>query len=341
MQLFYSFLKNKVMKFQHIIGADLSKKSIDLVCHLLQSHVKIENSVLGFKQLMKWLQHQKINPAELLIVMEHTGLYSYCFEDFLQAKKIAFTKVNALIIKRSVGMARGKSDKIDAKRIATYGHEKQDKLIIQQKSSKELERLQMLHSIRDKYVRQKAGLMCSIKEYSNIGLTNKDLVVKSHLDLIKSFDKQIESLDLQITDIINSHDSLKRNYDLLISIKGVGKVLAVNTIIKTHNFTKFANGRKFACFCGTAPFEHTSGTSIKGKTRVSYLADKRMKTLLDLSAKCAIRTDAELKEFYLKRVAAGKSKMSTINIVRNKIIYRMFSIIKRQTPFIENYSQVA
>lgn len=329
------------MKFQHIIGADLSKKSIDLVCHLLQSHVKIENSVFGFKELIKWLNHQKINPAELLIVMEHTGLYSYCFEEYLHANKIAFTKVNALIIKRSVGMARGKSDKIDAKRNATYGHEKQDKLIIQQKSDKELQRLQILHSTRDKYVRQREGLLCSFKEYSNIGLTNKDLIVKSHLDLIKSFDKQIEALDLQIADIINSQDSLKKNYDLLISIKAVGKVLAVNTIIKTHNFTKFANGRKFACFCGTAPFEHSSGTSIKGRTRVSHLADKEMKTLLDLSAKCAIRTDMELKEFYLKRVDAGKSKMSTINIVRNKIIYRMFSIIKRQKPLIENFSHVA
>jgi len=74
---------------------------------------------------------------------------------------------------------------------------------------------------------------------------------------------------------------------------------------------------------------------------VSHLADKQMKTLMDLSAKSAIQYDKELRDYYLKRIENGKSKMSTINIVRNKILYRMFAVIKRQTPFIENYLQTA
>ena len=80
-------------------------------------------------------------------------------------------------------------------------------------------------------------------------------------------------------------------------------MLALTVIIKTRNFTRFTNARKFACFCGTAPFEHSSGTSIRKKTRVSHLADKQMKTLLDLSAKSAIQYDKELREYYLKRTA--------------------------------------
>ena len=112
------------MKVQHIIGADLSKKSIDLVCHLLKSHIEIENAAAGFKNLMQWLRQQKINPFEIMIVMEHTGLYSYCFESFLHKHQIAFCKVNALAIKRSIGLVRGKTDKLDAARIAGYGHEK-------------------------------------------------------------------------------------------------------------------------------------------------------------------------------------------------------------------------
>ena len=74
---------------------------------------------------------------------------------------------------------------------------------------------------------------------------------------------------------------------------------------------------------------------------MSPAADKRMKTLLDLSAKTAIQYDKELKEYYTKRTAIGKSKMSTINIVRNKILYRMFAVIRRQTPFVQNYLQAA
>jgi len=329
------------MKVQHIIGADLSKKSIDLVCHLFKSHVQIENTTTGFKDLMQWLKEQKINASKTMIVMEHTGLYSYCFEKFLHQHQIPFCKVNALTIKRSMGLVRGKTDKLDAARIAAYGYEKKDKLTIDVPASDSLRRLQMLHSTRERLVRHRASLICSIKEYKCIGISDKDVIMQTQLQLIKNFDKQIEKLMIEIETIIENQKALKQNFRLLQSIRGVGKVVALVTIIKTHNFTRFANARKFACFCGTAPFPHDSGTSIKKRTRVSHLADKQMKSLLDLSAKSAIQYDKELREYYLKRTEGGKSKMSTINVVRNKILYRMFAVIKRQTPFLENYLQAA
>lgn len=329
------------MKVQHIIGADLSKKSIDLVCHLLNSHIKIENSSTGFKNLLQWLQQQKINPSQTMIVMEHTGLYSYCFESFLHRHHIAFCKVNALTIKRSIGLVRGKTDKLDAARIAAYGYEKKEKLAIDVPTSDALRRLQMLHSTRDRLVKQRASLICAVKEYRHIGIPEKNIILQTQLQLIKNFDRQVEKLMTEIETIINQDQLLNQNFHLLQSIKGVGKILALATIIKTFNFTRFANARKFACFCGTAPFPYTSGTSIKKKTKVSHLADKQMKSLLDLSAKSAIQYDKELRKYYLRRTEDGKSKMSTINIVRNKILYRMFAVIKRQTPFSENYLQAA
>jgi transposase len=329
------------MKVQHIIGADLSKKSIDLVCHLQSIHIQIENTISGFKELMQWMKQQKINPSETMVVMEHTGHYSYCFENFLHQHQIAFCKVNALAIKRSIGLVRGKTDKLDATRIAAYGYEKKDKLVVDIPASDALKRLQMLHSTRSRLVKQRASLTCAIKEYRHIGISEKDVIVQTQQQLIKNFNKQIERLMAEIETIINEQESLKQNFHLLQSIKGVGKILALTSIIKTFNFTRFANARKFACFSGTAPFEHSSGTSIRRKSRVSHLADKEMKTLLDLSAKSAIQYDKELREYYLRRTAEGKSKMSTINIVRNKILYRMFAVIKRQTPFLENYLQAA
>ncbi len=236
---------------------------------------------------------------------------------------------------------RGKTDKLDAARIAAYGYEKKDKLVVDLPASDALKRLQMLHSTRERLVRHRASLTCAIKEYRHIGIPEKDILMQTQLQLIKNFDKQIEKLMTEIETIIDEDQSLKQNFHLLQSIKGIGKIIALTTIIKTHNFTRFANARKFACFCGTAPFEHSSGTSIRKKSRVSHLADKQMKSLLDLSAKSAIQFDKELREYYLKRTEAGKSKMSTINVVRNKILYRMFAVIKRQTPFTENYLQVA
>lgn len=325
----------------HIIGADLSKKTIDFACYQSHAHLQISNDNEGFKQLLCWLREQKIKPNGIILVMEHTGLYSFCFENFLHKQKIPFSKVSALEIKRSSGLVRGKSDKIDAFRIASYGFEKIAKLQPEELTSKSLERLKMLQNTRNQLVRNRASIQCTIKEYQNIGLADKDLILKAQHAVIKALNTQIDNLESAIKEVIENDPAVKANYSLLTSVKTVGKVLAVTTIIKTGNFSKFRNARKFSCYCGTAPFEHSSGSSIKGKTRVSHLADKQMKTLLDLSAKCGIRYDKELKEFYERRLALGKSKMSTINVIRNKIIYRMFAVIKRQSPFLMEYGKAS
>jgi transposase len=328
------------MKLQHIIGADLSKESIDLACHQLQTHLKITNSTSGFRQMLKWLKQQRVNYSDIMIVMEHTGLYSYHLEKFLHQHQISFAKVSALAIKRSLGLIRGKNDKVDAQRIARYGFEKKDVLVTADKPNEMIKRLQMLHSTRDHLVKHRASLKCAVKEYQNV-IKQSDLIIQSQLALIKNFTQQIKKIEAEIAGLIKKDQALNQNFQLLITIKSVGKVIATSTIIKTGNFTKFTSARKFACYCGTAPFEHSSGKSIRHKTRISHLADKEMKTLLDQSAKSAIQYDKELREYYLRRITDGKSKMSTINIVRNKILYRMFAVIKRQTPFSENYLQIA
>jgi transposase len=328
------------MKAQHIIGADLSKESIDLFSHQLGAHLKIENSPKGFREMLKWLKGQKGHSSRLMIVMEHTGLYSYQMEAFLHARHISFAKVSALAIKRSLGLIRGKNDKIDAQRIARYGFEKRDVLVATSKPSKLLDRLKMLHSTRDRLVKHRASLICAIRQYEGL-LKSSDLIIQSHFGLVKNFDQQIQKVEAEISALIARDQTVNQNFRLLKTIKAVGKVTATAAIVKTGNFTQFRDARKFACYCGIAPFEHSSGKSIRGKARISHLADKEMKTLLHQSAKCAIQFDKELKSFYERRLAMGKSKKSTINIVRNKILYRMFSVIKRQTPFVEAYLQTA
>ena len=328
------------MKLQHIIGADLSKESIDLSCHQLQTHLKIANSASGFHQMIRWLKQQKINCSDIMIVMEHTGLYSYHIEKLLHQHQIRFTKVPALAIKRSLGLIRGKNDRVDAQRIARYGFEKKDVLVAENKPNETIKRLQVLHSTRDHLVKHRASLKCTVKEYQKV-IKQSDLIIQSQLALIKNFTQQITKIEAEIARLIKIDQVVNQNFQLLTSIKCVGTVVATSVIIKTGNFTKFANARKFACYCGTAPFEHSSGKSIRHKTRISHLADKEMKTLLDQSAKSAIQYDKELRKYYLRRIADGKSKMSTINIVRNKLLYRMFAVVKRQTPFIDNYPQAA
>jgi len=323
------------------IGADLSKKTIDLACHSTKAHLRVENSMKGFSRIIRWLKQQRIMITDAMVIMEHTGLYSWHLEAFLFQNGIRYCKVSSLEIKRSGGLVRGKTDKIDAVRIAAYGAEKREKLRPETPSSAALQRLKMLQCSRDQLVKQRAGLKNIVEEFRNIGLDNKDIILESQLKVLQVLNEEIKKLEEEMECVIQQDKLMAKNYQLLLSIKGVGKVLAMATLVKTGNFTRFSNGRKFACYCGTAPFEHSSGTSIKGKPRVSHLADKDMKTLLYLAAMTAVQYNKELKAFYQRRVAQGKTKMSTLNIVKTKIIDRMFAVIHRQEVYIEDLVNAA
>lgn len=329
------------MKVLQIVGVDLSKNSIDLFDHDSGARLKIDNSASGFKGLVRWLKSLQRQKDDVFLVMEHTGLYSFHLEAFLHQQQIQFSKVPPLAIKRSLGLIRGKNDKIDAERIARFGFEKKDRLMAETPVDPALQRLQMLNSTRERLVKYEHSLTCAIKEYKQI-IPSTDPIIESQISLAKEVKQRLKLIDEQIRDCIKKSDSsLLKNFKLLTGVKGIGPVIATTTLVKTKNFTAFKNARKFSCYCGSAPFDHTSGKTIRKKTRISHLADKTMKTLLTLGARTAIQHDKELKAFYQRRLAMGKLKSSTINIVRNKLISRMFAVIKRQTPFVPLQSNAA
>jgi transposase len=105
-------------------------------------------------------------------------------------------------------------------------------------------------------------------------------------------------------------------------------------MIATRSFTSFGTWRQLACYAGVAPFEHSSGTSIKGRTKVSDIADKKMKSLLQMCVLSAVKCDKEIKGYYEKKKAEDKPTMLVMNNVRAKLLARAFAVIKRGTPFV-------
>ena len=93
--------------------------------------------------------------------------------------------------------------------------------------------------------------------------------------------------------------------------------------------------RQFSAYCGLGPYPHQSGTSINGRKKIHSISDRKMKSLLSMSAISAIQHDTELKTYYKKRVEEGKQKMVALNINRNKIVSLIFATVKRGTPFVE------
>ena len=146
--------------------------------------------------------------------------------------------------------------------------------------------------------------------------------------------QEIKEAEKAIKDLLKADESLQTNYQLMCSITGIGFASAVHLLIATENFTRFTDVRKLICYCGVAPFEHSSGTSIRGKVRVSQLANKKIKSLLTMAAISAIQHDPELKLKYEQKVKEGKAKMCVINIIRAKLLERVFAVIKRQSPYV-------
>lgn len=322
------------MKQLLIVGVDISKSTLDFFFKPEGFFLRVKNDSKGFKLMQAQLNKKLVANADVFFVMEHTGRYSCRFEGFLRKHCLEYCKISALEIKRSLGVTRGKTDKVDAERIAQYGWLRRESLKADAAKSENITQLQELLNLRSKLVRDRSGYISRFKELSCSGCCTKtDYLGQMHLQTIAFFTKEITQLEARIRALIKSDEKLQKNCSLLRSIKGVGWIVACYMICRTRDFTSFANARKFNCYAGIAPFAHQSGTSIKQKSRVSHLANKDAKTLLNLAASCAIQYDQELGGYYRRKLDEGKNKMSCINSVRAKLVARMFAVIKRQTPY--------
>jgi len=325
------------MKFKEFIGIDISKITFDVRIHNTQESNEFPNNKKGYDRLVKWVEkNTSVERLEIVYIFEHTGLYSHNLSIYLSENQIPFVLVPGLEVKKSLGISRGKNDIVDAKRIANYGFEKRDKLKLYKMPSEELIQLKSLLSLRDRLIKQRTGYKANLKEIKEIFVkTDNKILFETQEKMIKYLSKQINIIDRQMQDIINKDLELKEMYDLITSIKSVGMQTALYIIVYTNAFTKFENVRQFASYIGIAPFENSSGSSVRGRTRVSNLAFKKIKSLMDLCAKSAIVYNNEMKTYYIRRVDEGKSKMSTINIVRNKLLSRIFAVVKRGTPYVD------
>ncbi len=325
------------MKIKETIGIDVSKSVVDVCIHTLGILNQFKNSKSGFKELLIWIfKNTSYTKKEFLFVFEHTGMYSDNLGIFLDSEHYHFCVVPGLEIKRSIGIARGKDDQVDAKRIALYAYRSRDELTPNKLPSKDISTLKSLNSLRLKLVKQRAGYKSTLKEQKGVYL-KKDfkIIFEVQERMIAILTKEIQKLEAKMQQIVQANEALDTNYNLTISVKGIGPQTALMILIHTANFTKFKTWRKFASYCGVAPFPHQSGSSIKGRTKVSHLANKKLKSILNMCAVTSIQHNLEMKLFYERRIESGKNKMSTINIIRNKLISRVFSAVKRQTPYVD------
>lgn len=328
------------MELNLFIGIDVSKKTLNYEL-VEQGERKLtyesENSFEGIESFIKELSRQKdFELSKAVFCMEYTGIYNNHLLAYLTEIKTNIWLENPIHIKRSLGLVRGKNDSIDALRIAMYAYKNRDEVKLWEPERKVIKMLKGLSGVRSRIIKSIESLQTPIDEIKNF--VDKETIKKikkacsSSLNALK---KDLKEINNKIIELIKSDDRLSYLFTVISSVDNVGAVIATAVIIETNEFKKFDNAKKFACYAGVAPFEHTSGSSIRGKTRVSQMANKPLKKLLHLAAIGAVSRPGELRSYFERKVAEGKNKMLVINAIRNKIILRIFACVRQDKLFVK------
>jgi transposase len=328
--------------YTYFIGIDVSKHELDFAILREKSflfHREIKNtpeSILLFFEEVNNLK--EFNLANCIFALEHTGYYSNHLLDVLHDLNANVTVEHGLRIKNSSGLTRGKDDKIDAQRIASYAFKNREELPLGVKKRPIISQLKHLMTLRYRLVEVSKILKTPLKE-------QKDFVspvithpsIQSCKKSMAAINKDLKGIDLTMQKLIKSDVNLKRLNELIRSVPGIGPVTSVQILISTNEFKDFRNPKKFACYAGIAPFIRESGLQ-KGKARVSRFANLKLKSLLHMCAVAAVTRDPDIRIFYKRKTGEeGKAKMAVFNAVKNKLVLRIFSCVNQDRHYEKNY----
>jgi transposase len=330
------------MNWKYFIGIDVSKLSLDICVLAGKEKVKsviIENDPKALNAFWKELSRscKDFSTSKILCCLEHTGIYNEHLLSFLSARKVDICLENPTHIKLSGGLLRGKNDQVDAWRIAIYAYREKESLRLWEAPRPVIKTLKHLSVLRNRLINAKKMLSVPGNEIKRFDKQAAKLMGSLTKNTIKQIGKDLKTVQDRMLEVIQEDPALKRLFAITTSVGGIGPVTATAIIITTNEFQNINQAQKYACYAGVAPFEHSSGTSVRGRTRVSHQANKGVKTLLHLAALTAIRYNTDMKTYYDRKVNEGKNKMLVINAVRNKLVHRVFSCVNQNRPYEKNY----
>lgn len=329
-------------KKKHFVGCDVSKDTLDFGVFLPRTdyrkfpHIKVQNAPEGYREVVSWLRKQGIKPPDVVVAMEHTGIYSVEFAEWLYSKNIAYTMLHPLAVKNSFCNGRNKTDKVDAQYIADYVYTQREKL--SESKPEPLEIKEMRSLMNERKIAVKSSVM-----YRNMLRTQKDRSIQRRVQqTVDVINRQVAQIEKDLEGKVRGNPDIKKNFDLLLSIKGIGIINAVATIIATANFTRFQTARQYAKFCKVSPLECQSGSSVRGGTHVPGMGHTELKAFITDAARSAIVNDPQIRAYYERKRSEGKTHGCVMNAVKFKLIERMFCVIKRGTPYVvmESYRNI-
>ncbi len=322
----------------NFLGIDVAKEKLD--CSLLRSnlpnqvlHKTVANTPDGMTALLTWAMkkaHCKVN--ELYAILEATGSYHEIAADSLFNAQCSLSVINPAYVKnyaRSLGI-KTKTDRVDANILARYGREREADLIPWLPPPPQYAHL-------DALIRRKQAIETDLQrelnrlEKQETGRGN-DKTIASIKRMIAHLKQELEQLDMDIEQHIQSHSNLEHNRGLLQSIIGIGEVMST-VLLPVFQTKRFKNAPQVAAYLGVIPIATESGSSVKKPSRLSKTGQASIRAKLYFAAITASRHNPDVKALYERLLNKGKSKMCAIGAAMRKLIHICFGVLKHQTPF--------
>mgnify|MGYP003435188725 CR=1 FL=1 len=328
----------KVIK--QVVGIDVAQKELvvtfgkleeDLAINLVAYHV-FKNTEKGFDQLILWAKKLLDDAAELRFVMESTGIYHEKFAYYMEEKGYNISVVLPNKISSYIRTLDLKTitDKTASQAIAQFGLER--KLENWKRPKPILKRIKQLTRERDQLVDERSA----VKNQIHAEKTEAEPVessLKRMQQRIKMLNKQELEIKTEINLLIAKDQELKNDIERVQTIPGIGALTAAIVYAETNGFELIRNKRQLTSFAGLDIKEKQSGTSVKGKPRISKRGNKHLRKAMHLPALVAVRHDERYKGLFARLVAKHGIKMKAITAVQRKLLELIFTLHKNKTTY--------
>jgi transposase len=317
------------------LGLDIAKLKFN-ACLVREGgklrHKVFANNPDGFSQLSEWLEQQ--GAGRVHACLEATGAYGDSLAAHLHEQGHTVSVVNPAAIKAYAQsrLSRTKTDRVDAALIAGFCSERRPPAW--QPPAPELRELQALVRRLDSLVEMRT--MEENRLSSGVTVAAVRESVEEHLAYLSEQIKRTEAL---IRDHIDSHPGLRSQRELLDSIPGVGEATAAVLLAEVPDIKEYASARQVAAFAGLVPRERQSGSSVRGRVRLSKIGNARLRKALYFPAVTALRCSPFFQSWAEGLRQRGKSKMAVIGAAMRKLIHLAYGVLKTGRPFDPEWAQ--
>ena len=311
------------------LGLDIAKLKFN-ACLIRDAgklrHKVFPNTAAGFAQLSDWLTRQGVGRAHACL--EATGTYYEALATHLHEHGHVVSVVNPAAIKAYAQshLSRTKNDRVDAALIAGFCAERRPPAW--QPPAAELRELQALVRRLDSLVEMRT------MEENRLSSGVTVAAVRSSLeDSIAYLSEQIRRTEALIRSHIDSHPGLRRQRELLDSIPGVGEATAAALLAEVPDIKQYKSAREVAAFAGLVPRERQSGSSVRGRVRLSKIGNARLRKALYFPAITALRCSPFFQAWAEGLRQRGKSKMAVVGAAMRKLVHLAYGVLKSGRPF--------